>query len=205
MDHPLHLAVAEAIAKALPPDFVLRKDPACGGAQQLPLFVGPRKARDTRMCCVDLLVMRGCEVYAIVEIEESSFDPTQICGKFFQAAVASFYMHDSEPCPVRYADDVRFLQVVDSSRFPDRSEKKRQGRQIVGTIRKRFRGMPFADYSLCFVKGPHDARNLAEAARGLFELPIPVAPDSTAALRHPRGIPSDLDSVRPHGRRPQHG
>lgn len=32
-------------------------DPACGGSQHLPLFVGTKKSRTTRMCCVDLLVL----------------------------------------------------------------------------------------------------------------------------------------------------
>ena len=49
LSHPVHLAVAEAIERQLSDSDELVRDPACGGNQQLPLFVGPRKGRDTRM------------------------------------------------------------------------------------------------------------------------------------------------------------
>lgn len=57
MGHPLHLAVADEIESHLNGRAELVRDPACGGSQQLPLFIGQRKARDTRMCCVDLLII----------------------------------------------------------------------------------------------------------------------------------------------------
>jgi hypothetical protein len=40
MGHPLHLAVAEEIQNRLNGLAELVRDPACGGSQQLPLFVG---------------------------------------------------------------------------------------------------------------------------------------------------------------------
>lgn len=57
MRHPLHLAIAGEVHRRLNDRLELVRDPACGGNQQIPLFVGTRKARDTRMCCVDLLVL----------------------------------------------------------------------------------------------------------------------------------------------------
>ncbi len=87
MNYPLHFAVAEVIKKQLNGRAELISDPACGGDQQVPLFVCTRKGRDTRMCCVDLLVISACRVRVIVEIEESGFLPTKICGKFVQSAL----------------------------------------------------------------------------------------------------------------------
>ncbi len=43
--HPLHLAVASAIQQQIQGHAELIRDPACGGNQQLPLFVGTRKSR----------------------------------------------------------------------------------------------------------------------------------------------------------------
>src|SRR4030042_2391025 len=107
MNHPLHLAVAEAIEKQLNGRDKLMSDPACGGKQQLPLFVGTSKRRETRMCCVDLLVISTTQVKVIVEIEESGFLPTKICGKFLQSALATHFIHDSLPeISLPYADDV---------------------------------------------------------------------------------------------------
>lgn len=68
MDHPLHLAVAEEIRWR----FEGRFDdiiPRAAEATNFPLFVGRRKGRDTRMCCVDLLVLESDTVRVIVEIE----------------------------------------------------------------------------------------------------------------------------------------
>jgi hypothetical protein len=70
------------------------------------------------MCCVDLLVRSSGTVRAIVEIEESGFLPTKICGKFLQAALATHFIHDlnTEPA-IPYADEVIFIQVLDGSKF----------------------------------------------------------------------------------------
>lgn len=57
MKHPLHFAVAAEIERRLDGNCRLIKDPACGGNQHLPLFIGKHRARDTRMCMVDLLVI----------------------------------------------------------------------------------------------------------------------------------------------------
>lgn len=116
-EHPLHLAVAKAIAQRLPSQFKLLRDPVCGGEQHLPLFVGREKSRATRMCCVDLLILASGQVRGIVEIEESGFHPTKPCGKFLQAALAECFLHDTQgESPLPYAENVFFLQVLDGSK-----------------------------------------------------------------------------------------
>jgi hypothetical protein len=172
IDHPLHLAVANEIEGALDEDYRLLRDPACGGIQLLSLFAGERRGRDTRMCCVDLLVLHQGRVRAIVEIEESGFLPTKICGKVLQAALAIHYIADSPPVAVPYGPEVLFLQVLDSSRSLKPGSKKRpQAMGIEREIRKLgLKGI--TDYQLLFAsiapgdEGMKEVRESVSAALG---------------------------------------
>jgi len=137
IDHPLHLAVADEIHRGLDSRFELACDPTCGGKHQLPLFVGQRKARDTPMCCVDLLVLHSGTVRAIIEIEESGFLPTKICGKFLQAAIATHFIHDSfTETTIPYDEEVIFIQVLDGSKcLKPGTQKDSQAKRIEQKIR----------------------------------------------------------------------
>jgi hypothetical protein len=163
MGHPLHLAVAEEIQGRLPAEAELIRDPACGGAQHIPLFIGQRKARDTRMCCVDLLVVLSGEVRAIIEIEESGFLPTKICGKFLQAALADHFIHDTRAeTALPYAAQVLFVQVLDGSRcLKPGTRKDSQAELIADSIREMLPLRGITDYHLSFVVGPGDSAALA--------------------------------------------
>jgi hypothetical protein len=172
MDHPLHQAVANRIAQAVGQHIELVRDPACGGLQQLPLFVGKRKASDTRMCCVDLLLVSGGHVRVIVEIEESGFLPTKICGKFLQAGLADHFIHDTRnEGPVPYAERVMFIQVLDGSAcLKDGGRKEQQARLIEAEIRKLLPLRGLTDYHLCFVNGPDDRVGLDAVAAAANEI-----------------------------------
>ncbi len=162
MDHLLHLAVAEELRQRLDSRFELVRDPACGGNQQLPLFVGQRKARETRMCCVDLLVLQSGTVRAIVEIEESGFLPTKIYGKFLQAALSTHFIHDSRPeGTIPYADKVLFIQVLDGSKFKQDTRKDLQSELIQKQIRGILPLRGITQYRLVFVAGKNDQQGLA--------------------------------------------
>ena len=163
MVHPLHQAVADAIAARLESKFELIRDPACGGSQHLPLFIGTRKARDTRMCCVDLLILSGGRIVAIIEIEESGFLPTKICGKFLQAALADHFIHDlRQEGLVPYSDRVLFMQVLDGSAcLKEKSRKEAQGQQIMDRIRALLPVRGATAYCLHFVNGAADEAGLA--------------------------------------------
>lgn len=125
MDHPLHIAVAKAIQKSLKGSCELLKDPACGGTQNLPLFVGAVRGRDTWMCNADLLIITDNQVGVIVEIEESGFLPTKICGKFLQSDIATYFIHDLNPKrAVPYGNHVLFVQVLDGTKFTKKNSKK---------------------------------------------------------------------------------
>jgi len=163
MDHPLHLAVAEEIRQRIDSRFEIVRDPACGGNQHLPLFVGQRKARDTRMCCVDLLVLQSGTVRAIVEIEESGFLPAKICGKFLQAAIATHFIHDSRAeATIPYADKVLFIQVLDGSKcLKPGTRKDSQAELIEQQIRNLLPLGGITECRLFFISGKGDQRGLA--------------------------------------------
>ena len=171
MGHPLHQAVADKIAKTVSHDCEIVCDPACGGAQQVPLFVGKRKARDTRMCCVDLLLLMGGSVCCIIEIEESGFLPTKICGKFLQAGLADHFIHYSlgeRPAP--YAKRVLFIQILDgSSCIKDGGRKEPQARLIEAEIRRLLPLRGLTDYSLFFINGADDQGGIDAVSTAVSE------------------------------------
>lgn len=136
-----------------------RDNGVSGVAQDLPLFVGSIKKRHTQICDVDLLIVSGGRVRIIVEIEESGFLPTKICGKFLQSAIATHFIHKSRSeHALPYADDVLFVQVLDDSKWPKNSRKHEQGELIKGQIRSilPLKGSRVTDYSLFFVRGVDD-------------------------------------------------
>ena len=116
------------------------------------------------MCLVDLLVVVSGQVRVIVEIEESGFLPTKICGKFLQAALATHYIHDSRPEPAMpYAEDVLFIQVLDGSMCIKSGTRKDTQAKV---IEEQIRGMlplkegSITEYRLFFVSGPSDQSGL---------------------------------------------
>ena len=164
MHHPFHFAVAEELQKRLAGRGELLKDTACGGSQHLPLFVGPTKGFDTRMCDVDLIIVSENQVRVIVEIEESGFLPTKICGKFLQSAIATHLIHNSRPVPVLpYGEQVLFVQVLDGSKISMQGSRKvLQSKLIerqIGSMLPRM-GSGITNYRLFFVQGIYDKAGL---------------------------------------------
>lgn len=168
MRHPLHLGIAEEIARQLPSYCELRCDSACGGKQQLPLFVGPAKNRTTRMCCVDLLILADGKVRGIMEIEESGFLPTKICGKFFQTALTTHFIHAEGPIP--YADKVFFIQVLDGSKcLKSSTQKYSQAKLIEKHIQQMLPLGMMTDYALFVVLGTQDESGLSEVSNAAVQ------------------------------------
>jgi hypothetical protein len=169
MDHPLHLAVAKELYQRLDSRFELVRDLACGGNQYLPLFVGQKKSRAMRICCVDLLVLQSGTIRAIVEIEESGFLPTKICGKILQAALATHFIHDSHPISaIPYAKDVLFVQVLDGSKcLKTGTRKDSQAVLIEQQIRNLLPLNKINEYLLVFVLGKDDQQGLASAGEDI--------------------------------------
>ena len=160
LHHSLHFAVAEELQKRLDGRGELIRDSACGGTQHLPLFVGPTKGRNTQMCNVDLLVVSENQVRVIVEIEESGFLPTKICGKFLQSAIATHFIHDSQSgFALPYSNRVLFIQVLDGSKILKQGTRKDlQGELIERQIRSilPLKESSISDYRLFYVRGIDD-------------------------------------------------
>jgi hypothetical protein len=104
--------------------------------QNIPLFCSTEKGNDTEYCNVDALVLLDGRIKVIVEIEESALGPTQVFGKFLSSAAARCYIHDADGGgPVAKADEVAFVQVMDTSDLKPRSSKRDQWRNIEASIR----------------------------------------------------------------------
>ena len=174
MDHLLHLAVAEELQKRLTGDSELIRDPACGGAQHLPLLVGPAKRRERRICDVDALIVSGGRVKVIVEIEESGFLPTKICGKFLQAALATHFIHDSrKEAALPYGDRVLFVEVLDATKcLRPGGCKDAQGEMIELEIQSLLpmKKSRLTDYRLFFVHGPDDVAGLEAVGEAVADV-----------------------------------
>jgi hypothetical protein len=170
MSHPIHIEVANAIEHQLNGRYELLRDQACGGRINLPLFIGTRKGYDTRMCCVDLLIVSSGQVRGIVEIEESGFLPTKICGKFLQAALATHFIHDSRSeGMLPYGEKVLFFQVLDGSTFKEpHTQKVEQARLIEHHIQELLpiKQGSITDYRLFVLASKTDEAGLA--AVGVF-------------------------------------
>ena len=134
----------------------------------MPLFVGTHNRLDTRMCCVDLLVVYAGRVRIIVEIEESGFHPTKICGKFLQAALATHFIHESRSeKSVPYAEKVLFVHVLDGLKcLKGGGRKAAQAELIENEIRALLPLKPgsISDYHLLFVSGELDQPGLTRVA-----------------------------------------
>jgi hypothetical protein len=177
MDHPLHFAIAVEIQKRIPTHCELFKDTACGGAQHLPLFVGKKKGRDTHMCDVDLIIISKNKVRCIVEIEESGFLPTKICGKFLQSAFATHFIYNVQPnLEVPYGDRVLFVQVLDGSKWnQQKTSKYKQANLIENKIRNMlsFKGSNITDYHLCIIQCVDDFENLESVGAVVANVLVP--------------------------------
>jgi hypothetical protein len=114
------------------------------------------------MCCVDLLIISAGQVRAIVEIEESGFLPTKICGKFLQAALSDHFIHDTRrELTLPYAPHVLFVQVLDGSKcLKPGTRKDTQAKLIELHIREMLPLRALTDYRLFFVLGPSDQSGL---------------------------------------------
>ena len=155
--HPLHIVITQYIEDQLSdlwgPNIRLIKDQACGGRQQIPLFLNKDKSRKTELCKVDLAIIKGDRIEILIEID-TKIIPTQICGKFLTSALSSFYIHRTEPRPVPLSDNVLFIQILDSElssvKEKDKTAKIEQGRNIQKAIQVQLQKMDskIKDYRL---------------------------------------------------------
>ena len=118
--------------------FKERLDPACGGEQYISLFFDPSiKALETRLCCVDAMLLKNDKIAAIIEIEESDIKPTQICGKYLTTALSKAYSHTkTNEHIIMEEHSIDFIQILDISS----PHKKKQAENIEKAIRSNLCG-----------------------------------------------------------------
>lgn len=135
MTHPLHEKIGKALSM-LEDQFEIILDPACAGdsTQHIPLFLEEEKSYDTQICKVDALILQQNKVDTIIEIEESSISPTQICGKFLTSALSRYFIHEIQAG--KYAvEGAKFIQVLDDKKLSEGSKKQLQSTKIEEKIR----------------------------------------------------------------------
>jgi hypothetical protein len=164
MTHSFHLAVAKELDRQRAGRGKLFQDPACGGPQHLSLFVGGVNKRESHMCDADMLMISEGQVRVIIEIEESGFIPTKICGKFLQSVFATHFIQDSRPEHIfPYGKRVLFIQVLDGSKFNKTGTSKYLQ---AGLIEEKIRdlltiiGSTIIDYHLVIVGDPNNPDRL---------------------------------------------
>jgi hypothetical protein len=138
MQANLHLIIGQILEEYLvgKDDLSLLKDKACGGNQYITLFCKPEKSSATEYCNVDLLILKNNRIKVIIEIEESNVTPTQICGKILASALTNWYIHEStNNTPIKMAESVTFIQIVDPSRLNDNTKKPEQWDLLQNSIR----------------------------------------------------------------------
>jgi hypothetical protein len=189
--HPLHQAIGsilDRVHQSLPDDrrracFVI-KDPACVSGpspyyvrvpQNIPLFCSMFKSNATVHCNVDPLILLGGGIKVIVEIEESSLDPTHVFGKFLTSASALCYIHDADgAAPIVKDERVLFVQVMDTSSLKPQSTKRDQWNNIQSSIRSLLPLGSISEYHLIhgdendFMPGQPLAEHFAECVTNVW-------------------------------------
>lgn len=155
MPHPLHFVVGSFLSSiVLSKNERLLLAPECGGSNNLPLFMSSQKRNDTEICNVDALIIQNDNVRIIIEIEESGLIPTKICGKFLTSALSTHLIHDIlSDQAMCLAEKVCFIQIIDSSRFPQNSSKLKQGNNLELSIQNILPINNISEYSLLYFSG----------------------------------------------------
>jgi hypothetical protein len=121
--HPLHKAIGSLLSQLSSSNIEVILDEACGGEQQISLFVGSTKERRNRLCKVDAMIIQNGKVRIIIEIEESGFIPTKICGKYLTSALSTNYLWQNTAKELS-PDSILFLQIVAEKEFSnDKTEQ----------------------------------------------------------------------------------
>ena len=77
------------------------------------IFIDPENPGfETRLCNVDAALVKGENITAVFEIEESDDKPTKICGKFLTTALAKAYCRGKTERKCLPENSVVFIQVI---------------------------------------------------------------------------------------------
>ena len=109
----------------------------CGGIHNLPLFISnnpyDKKGNETELCNVDAIIKTNETIRIIIEIEESGFLPTKICGKYLTSNLAKYYQYKKEERIFLDFSNIVFIQILDMQK--QSKDKENQFRHIETAIK----------------------------------------------------------------------
>jgi trans-aconitate methyltransferase len=132
LDHPLHRLIGEIVSQVHVTNAEVVLDMACGGQQKVQLFCSEERSFQSCLCHVDAAILFNDRLKVIIEIEESDIRPVHLCGKVFVTALATHFIHRTK-CR-QMADNVSFIQVIDTSNKSENASKLPQCRFLESRI-----------------------------------------------------------------------
>lgn len=156
--HPLHYEIGKRLEKEFGKNVIL--DSACANErrQRIPIFIEEPKSFETKICDVDILILKDEKIKIIIEIEESNIKPTQICGKFLTSVLGKYYIHKKNNYnPIPYSESVLFMQILNNYKLKkDKTKKIEQGKRIEQEISRMINSKgwkyPIMEYKLIYTK-----------------------------------------------------
>ena len=143
IEHPLHSGIGSVLrhimkkyaAKKCGSSGKVTLARECDGDHNLPLFTAPddKKSNATELCNVDAIIMIDQKIKIILEIEESGFLPTKICGKYLTSNLAKYYQYKNGSPIALDSSIVTFIQVLDTQNQSE--DKQKQFKHIETAIK----------------------------------------------------------------------
>ena len=140
MRHPLHDQVGKEFEMFFQnkTEFDLLLDPACGGDQNPPFFIGHKKSNKTEFTNVDILVAKEKQIKLICEIDESNVKPGHIFGKLLSLLSTDTCIL-KEDSRYTFCENLVFIQVLSNEKLKEHSRKEEQWGVIASSIKTNFR------------------------------------------------------------------
>jgi len=159
-EHPFHKKIGEELRKMKLCHCEIVLDEACdnsttGKKQQIPLFVS-EKNNENALCKVDAIITCNDKIKIIIEIEESAFKPTTICGKYLTSALAKNYTDRNGNEISIPPNSVLFIQIIDLHKMLNgvkekENSKKKEQLEIVKAAIKEIQVGSIEKYELIFI------------------------------------------------------
>jgi hypothetical protein len=162
-EHPFHKTIGKQLREMEPLGHRLILDEACENTneikEQISLFVSEKNLQN-RLCKVDAMITKTEDtnetVKIIIEIEESDFSTTTICGKYLTSALANNYINrDGNKIHIPQKS-VFFIQIIDLRKYLEtvvdesKSKKEEQLKIIYDEINKNLVGS-IHKYEIIFI------------------------------------------------------
>jgi len=162
MKHQLHKKVGVLLKEyAKQNGFEAILDSACedNSKRHVSLFSSAKSHKiETRLCCVDAMLLKDGKVAVVIEIEETGFLPTKICGKYLTTALSRAYNREGKLIVMK-EKSVNFIQILDTSSLAPSSRKPKQFENIKEAINNNPYGC-VKSYDVVYINKEKDSGNL---------------------------------------------